>query len=150
MPPVAGLVALLAATAAGCSQLGASAEATPNVAVAGSVVAASAARAAEPVGSAPNPAPTPAAAIAYDREGTAISVQNFDGDGVPDVSDGPIWTCRYFAIAAASGSTFGLGPDLSGGPVTPTAGQAVWLSCPSGHDEFLIFDPARPFGTWAP
>ena len=139
-------VALLSvATAVGCGRLTTAptgSSATPNPAVAGSVVASAASSRA--------PAPEPAAAIAYDREGNAVAVQNFGDGRVPSAGDGPIWTCRYFAIAPASGSTFGIGPDLDGGPVTPTPGQPVWLSCPSGHDEYLAFDPDRPFGTWAP
>jgi hypothetical protein len=140
------VVAVLAtaATTLGCGRVGTTAgDRTPNPAVAGSLVAA----AAKPATSDAAPTRSPAAAIAFDRDGNPIATRSFTAGQVPS-ADGPIWTCRYFAIRAARGSTFGLGPDLDGGPITPSTGQPVWLSCPSGYDEYVVFDPATPFGSW--
>jgi hypothetical protein len=56
------------------------------------------------------------------------------------------WTCHYYAVF---GTTEPFGADVLAGPVTPQAGQPIYLECRDETggtpvSEVLIFDPADP------
>ena len=88
----------------------------------------------------------PYAVVALGGDGETVQSQTFTAN-----RRGPVWVCTYLAVKAVAGSGFEVGLDVMRGPITPTPGELVALSCSTDgalqHQEISSFDPDDPLGS---